>query len=71
MAVVEIASLPEDNGRAPREIDLHLTGEQAVKLCRIRCGLQLEGARLAGCGRVIKDNSEAVRFLIEQATASA
>ena len=71
MAVVTIETLPEDNGRAPRSIDLHLSGEQAVKLSKIRCGLQAEGAQLAGCGRVIKDNSEAVRFLIEQATASA
>ncbi len=69
MAVVQIQTLPDYSGHAPRELFVKLTPQQAVKLCQIRCGLIDEGAKLAGSGHVIKDNSEALRYLIEQATA--
>lgn len=68
MVVVQIPTLPEYAGHVPRSLRVSLTPEQAIKLCQIRCcGLVAEGAALAGAGRVIRDNKEALKFLIESA----
>ena len=67
MAIVQIETLPDHDGRVSRAIKLELRPPYGHKLCQIRRGLIAENAKLADSKGVIKSNAEALLYLIQEA----